>query len=98
MNQDQLGPLITLILVAITGVAFGLRDILKFRFGLRDMLISVIVGAACVSMIVASKDPLVITLGVFGLILLVAFIISAIGRANIESEDPEAPPHGSDPE
>ena len=94
--NDQIAPIFMLVTVAITMLLLGGRALLKFKFSLRDLFISVFVGAACVTMIVGSGDPLLITAGVFGLVLLVAFIVSAVGRANIETKSSGEPPHGPD--
>jgi hypothetical protein len=94
--NDQITPIFTLAVVIIVMIAVFFRALLKFKFSLRDLFISVIAGAACVTMILGSGDPLLITGGVFGLVLLFAFIASAVGRANTEEESSGEPPHGSD--
>jgi len=99
---------ISLVVLLLTMLLFAgslvLRVVRRVRFSLRDMMVMLLCGATCVSLMVAGgKNEIQLSLGVFGLIVWISVLIAAIGRANLPESVKAAksnaanegePPHG----
>jgi hypothetical protein len=59
------------------------------RFSLGKMLVVIWTGGACVTCIVASSKAEIIALGLFGLVILTAYLIAGVARAGIGIKDSE---------
>jgi type VI protein secretion system component VasK len=103
---DILALTILAVIVVIAILIPFAGRVLSVQFSLRTMFWLIVSGAACVSMIVAWKEPWMLALGIFGLILLFCLIISSVARASVRAtvrasetrEEKGNPPHGSEPD
>lgn len=73
-----------------------LRAIRRVRFSLRDMMVMMLCGGTCVSLMVSGgQNEIQLSLGVFGLLIWIAVLIAAVGRANLPTQVNKGdPPHG----
>lgn len=98
MNNNEINILFLLLAIVVVVGTTVLRSVRRVRFSLRDMLVMVLFGGACVSLLVGSgQNEILLTLGLFGSLIWVAVLIAAIGRANLVPNRPSSegdPPHG----
>ena len=73
------------ILLSIAWTILG--SLSKVRFGLGKMLGVVWGGAASMTCIVASPRAEIISFGIFGLVILAAYLIAGVARSNIDTNE-----------
>ncbi len=96
MNEISIVFLLLTMLLIVGSVV--LRAIRRVRFSLREMLVMMLCGGTCVSLLVGGgQDEILLTLGLFGLLIWIAVLIAAVGRANLVPNNPPPAPEGEPP-
>jgi len=96
MNEISIVFLLFTMLLIVGSVV--LRALRRVRFSLANMLVMMLCGGTCVSLIVGGgQNEVLLTLGLFGSLIWVAVLIAAVGRANLVPNNPPSPPEGEPP-
>jgi hypothetical protein len=99
---NAISLVVLLLAMLLLAGSLVLRVVRRVRFSLRDMMVMLLCGGTCVSLVVGGgHHEIQLSLGIFGLIVWVAVLIAAIGRANLPESinaakvsNPGEPPHG----
>ena len=78
----------TIAFCAIVLLAFN--AIRRVRFSLRSMLLVMLWGGASGTLLTKLDHPALFALGIVGMLLLIAFLIASVARANIPKEKLDA--------